>query len=171
MIKVRIDVSKIKMFLSITFLSVLVILFSASSVDSAMTMNLDKYEPWSITASSSNDEEAVPGFAADNNLVTRWDSDHNEAKSWIMFDYGLRKYIETIVIAWEAAFAKVYRIQVSEDGEHWRLVHTEHQGHAGLQVIQFASMVKGRYVRVQCSQKANDDYGYSIYEFQIFGEQ
>jgi len=171
MIKVRIDVSKIKMFLSMTFLSALAILFSASSVDSAMTMNLDKYEPQSITASSSSDEECMPGLAADNNMPTRWDSDHNEAKSWIVFDYGLRKYIETIVIAWEAAFAKVYRIQVSEDGEHWRTVFTEHQGHAGLQVIQFSSMVKGRYIRVLCSQKANDDYGYSIYEFQIFGEQ
>ena len=171
MIKVRIDVSKIKMFLSMTFLSALAILFSASSVDSAMTMNLDKYEPQSITASSSNGEECMPGLAADNNLKTRWDSDHNEAKSWIMFDYGLRKYIKTIIIAWEDAFAKVYRIQVSEDGEHWRSVHMEHQGHQGLQVIQFASMVKGRYVRVQCSQKANDDYGYSIYEFQVYGEQ
>jgi hypothetical protein len=88
-----------------------------------------------------------------------------------MFDYGLRKYIETIVIAWEAAYAKVYRIQVSDDAERWRTVFTEHQGHSGIQVIQFASMVRGRYIRILCSQKANDDFGYSIFEFQIFGEQ
>ena len=144
---------------------------SVPSVDGAMTMNLDKYEPWSVTASSDNCEESTPAMAADNNLATRWDSAHDEEKSWIMFDYGLRKYIETIVIAWEEVFAKVYRIQVSEDGERWRTVFTQHQGQAGLQVIQFSSMVKGRYVRVQCSCKASDDFGYSIFEFQVFAEK
>jgi hypothetical protein len=145
--------------------------FVNSMADSAMTKNVDKYDPWTIEASSYNGDEAQPALAADNDLTTRWDSDHSESKSWIMFDYGLRKYIETIVIAWEAAYAKVYRIQVSEDGERWHTVFTEHQGHSGIQVIQFARMVRGRYVRILCSQKANDDFGYSIFEFQIFGEQ
>jgi hypothetical protein len=166
---IKVNQFRISLFMSIVIAGFM--FFTTVSVDGAMTMNLDKYEPWSVTASSDNGEEATAGLAADNNLATRWDSNHDEAKSWIMFDYGLRKYIETIVIAWEGAFAKVYRIQVSEDGEHWRTVFTEHQGYAGLQVIQFSSMVRGRYVRLLCSQKASDDYGYSIYEFQVYGEQ
>jgi hypothetical protein len=162
---------KLKEWTAGVMLVIALCIFLAPVAETAMTANLDKYEPWSVEASSTAGEDAEPALAADNNLTTRWSSDSGEQKTWIMFDYGLRKYIQTIVIAWEAAYAKVYRIQVSEDGEHWRTVFVEHQGHEGLQVIQFSSMVRGRYVRLQCSQKANDDYGYSIFEFQIYGEQ
>lgn len=166
-----IKLCRVTVFLFIWVLSLVSIFLITPPADGAMTVDLDKYEPWSVIASSDNGSESLPIMAADNILGTRWDSDHSEAKSWIKFDYGLRKYIKTIVIAWEAAYAKVYHIQVSEDGELWKTVFTEHHGHEGLQVIQFSSRVKGRYVRIQCSQKANKDYGYSIFEFQIFGDQ
>lgn len=163
--------SKIAVFLFIGVLSLVSIFLITPPADSAMTVDLDRYEPWTVIASSDSGSECSAIMAADNSLLTRWDSDHSEAKSWIKFDYGIRKYIKTIIIAWEAAYAKVYRIQVSEDGERWHTVHTNHHGHEGLQIIQFSSRVKGRYVRIQCSQKASSGYGYSIFEFQIFGDQ
>lgn len=119
---------------------------------------------------SSEDPEFCADFASDNNIFTRWDSKHDETNSWIAFDFGKTRQINTILIIWEAAYARVYAIDYSNDAEYWRETWKEHRGDGGMDLIQFTHYVKARYLRLRCSQKANDDWGYSVFEFQVWGE-
>jgi mannan endo-1,4-beta-mannosidase len=109
-------------------------------------------------------------LACDNNIDTRWDSNHDERVSWIAFDYEKVQYISTVLIIWEQAHATTYAIEYSNDAENWREIWKEYEGDGNIDLIQFTTHVRARYLRLKCTQKANDDWGYSVYEFQAFGK-
>jgi len=134
------------------------------------TENLDRYNCWSVEASSSS-ENGDAAFAADNDFTTRWDSNHDEKESWLMFDFGLAREINMIVIAWETAVAQRYKIQVSQDGKRWTTAYANNQGEPGFHIVKFATHLRARYIRLYCMNKVDDDWGYSVYEFAVFGEK
>lgn len=134
------------------------------------TENLKRYKIWNASASSWDGADK-PGRAIDNNLATRWTTPSADKRAWIAFDLHFRKNIDTIVIAWEAANARVYRIQISDDKKNWRTVFKQHQGKSGMDLVRLTHHVRAQYIRLLCTQKALKDCGYSIYEFQVFGEQ
>lgn len=68
---------------------------------------------------------------------------------------------------WENAFGKEFKIQISDDAEHWTDAAHERTGKAGKQDI-FFDDVKGRYVKVQGIRRGTG-YGYSLYEMKVYG--
>lgn len=107
-------------------------------------------------------------FVNDGLLSTRWSSEFSDPQ-WISIDLGKPEEIGRVVLRWEAAYGKAYSIQVSDDGKTWRTVYSTDNGHGGQEVIKFPPTT-ARYVRMYGTKRGNDAWGYSLWEFQIFGK-
>ncbi len=125
----------------------------------------------SVAAGVSATATASSGTAAaafDNNGGTRWESASTDPQ-WIMVDLGGKKYITDIIISWEAANAKDYTIETSENGTDWTTIFTKTNMAAGGRTDRmFDVNVNAQYVRLNGTTR-NLTYGYSIWEFQIYG--
>ena len=108
--------------------------------------------------------------ATDGRLDTRWASTWGAAPQWLQVDLGSSRQIGRVAIDWEAAYAKGYQVQVSDDGSTWRTVSTVTAGDGATDVHVFdepgRQLPSGRYLRVSMTQRATD-YGYSIREVQV----
>ena len=54
-----------------------------------------------------------PDLAVDNDMNTRWESNHNTDPSWITLDFGATYDLSELVIYWEAANPLTYEVQGS----------------------------------------------------------
>ncbi|CRK85013.1 endo-beta-N-acetylglucosaminidase [Neobacillus massiliamazoniensis] len=127
---------------------------------------LNLAEGKTATASSSEVSWLTPDLAVDGNNNTRWASLYTD-NEWISVDLGQLYTINKVVLNWESAYGKQYKIQVSQDGSHWTDVYTELNGNGGMDEIDFNS-IEARYVKMQGLKRATN-WGYSLYEFKVFG--
>ena len=104
----------------------------------------------------------------DGSLTTRWAS-INENPAWVSIDLESSKQIDQVVIAWEAAHASQYKIQVSDDETNWTDAYTTYGCKGGTETIDIDAA--GRYVRIYCMARANWDWGNSIWEVGIYGPE
>jgi type II secretory pathway pseudopilin PulG len=105
-----------------------------------------------------------PGLATDGSLATRWASDWSDPQ-WITVDLGQVAPIKHIQLAWEAAYARAYQLQVSSDGASWTTLFSTTSGDGGFDDI--AVSASGRYVRMEGTARGTA-YGYSLYEFGVY---
>lgn len=117
------------------------------------------------TASSSEVSWLTPDLAVDGNNNTRWASLYTD-NQWISVDLGQLYSINKVVLNWESAYGKQYKIQVSQDGSQWTDVYTELNSNGGIDEIKFPS-TDARYVRMLGVKRASS-WGYSLYEFKVF---
>jgi eukaryotic-like serine/threonine-protein kinase len=119
-----------------------------------------------VTASSVQSGSTwVAANAVDGNTGTRWSSDFSDPQ-WLEVDLGAAHPITKVVLDWETAYAVAFQIQVSDDGTTWTDVYSTTTGSGGSQTLQVSGA--GRYVRIYGTQRATQ-WGYSLWEFQIFG--
>jgi hypothetical protein len=97
-----------------------------------------------------------PANAVDGKLSTRW----------VKVDLSSEQTVRRVVLQWEAAYGKSYRVEVSRDGVAWRQVYATTVGDGREDVVRFEAAT-ARYVRVTGTQRATS-YGYSMYELQVF---
>jgi hypothetical protein len=71
-----------------------------------------------------------------------------------------------VVLRWESAYAKAYKVEVSRDNVNWTQVFATSNGDGGVDVVRFPA-ASARYVRVTGTQRATS-YGYSLYEAQVY---
>ena len=117
-----------------------------------------------VATASSNMGTNVPANAIDGNLMTRWESNWDDAE-WIMFDFGAPTAVGSMTIIWQNAHASQYLIQVSNDGNTWYQLRSVVGSQGGTE--QFMNLdSNARYVRILGIQRATQ-YGYSIYEVQF----
>ncbi len=114
---------------------------------------------------SSVENADLPGEkAVDGRLNSRWASEYADPQ-FITVDLGEVRDIARIVLTWEAAYGKEYKLQVSDDGATWTdLVH-ETAGDGGQDDHLIAA--RGRYVRME-GLKRGTEWGYSLWEFWVF---
>lgn len=97
--------------------------------------------------------------------------EHGTKEQWLMVDLGRQYSVDYVVIKWEAAFAKEYTIQGSNNNTDWTDLKVVSNG-AGkneyLPITVGEANRKVRYVRVLCTVPNNANYGYSIYEFEVY---
>ncbi|MFW5784811.1 MAG: discoidin domain-containing protein [Chitinispirillaceae bacterium] len=124
------------------------------------------------TASASSVEGSFTADKAVNGVTSgnenRWSSDFNDDE-WFQVDLGESFQIDKVIIVWEAAFGKQYKIQVSENGDSWSDIVEVTNGTGGTDQHTF-DPVSGRYVRMQGIERGYEWGGYSIFSFQVFGE-
>lgn len=106
-----------------------------------------------------------PARAVDGNGATRWASNWSDSQ-WIQVDLGSSRQVARVVLRWEAAYGKRFRIEVSADGATWRTVATVSDGSGGVDNVPFAATT-ARYVRMVGVQRGTQ-HGYSLHEFEVY---
>jgi len=116
-------------------------------------------------ASSGEKELENPNAATDGNPSSRWASGNSDPQ-WIYVDLGQAKSISCVVLNWESAHAKRYKLQVSGDALSWKTVHEEQHSKGAHELIPFESQT-ARYVRVLGLSRVTP-YGYSLWDFEVY---
>ena len=119
----------------------------------------------SVFASSIQGDPWAAANAVDGNLTTRWSSAFSDPQ-WLEVDLGAVYDIHSVVLYWEHAYATAFQIQVSDNGSTWTDLYPTISGYEGKQTLAVSG--SGRYVRMY-GTKRSTSYGYSLYEFQVFG--
>ncbi len=100
----------------------------------------------------------------DGNTATRWASDWADPQ-WVQVDLGQVTSFDRIQLVWEGAFAREYRVEVSDDGNAWRALYNTAAGNGDVDDITTGGT--GRYVRLTGTQRGTG-WGYSLHEFGIY---
>ncbi|MBN2737607.1 MAG: discoidin domain-containing protein [Spirochaetales bacterium] len=127
--------------------------------------NLAQGQP--VTASGFEKAGAEPEMAVDGNPFTRWASQTGDP-GWITIDLGELTNITRVIVWWEAAYARQYQIQVSDDGDSWTDIHVEYNGDGGTDDLVVSGT--GRYVRVYGTQRVDNGWPYSIWEIAVYND-
>lgn len=118
-----------------------------------------------VSVSSTEAGGNVAANAVDANGNTRWSSAYTSS-AWMQVDLGSPHKLNRVRLQWEAAYARAYQVQVSNDGASWTTVYNTTQGDGGLDDITVNGT--GRYLRVLGTQRATQ-WGYSLWEFEAYG--
>lgn len=108
--------------------------------DSTKPYNISYGRP--VYASSQDSSGVAVENAVDGDESTRWQAKQSDQNEWLYVDLGAEADIDHIYLHWEAARAKYYEIQFSNDEDNWTTVYTK-----GKQV--------GAYVNMAFSYKVN----------------
>lgn len=138
--------------------------FSSSSKVEAAGVNLARGKQ--VTVSSTEASGNIASNAVDGNTSTRWASTNADQQYYIV-DLGSAQSVSSVILQWEAAYAKQFQIQTSTDNINWNTVYSNYSNTGGTNTITFPSTT-ARYVKMYAFQRATT-YGYSLYEFEIYG--
>jgi hypothetical protein len=115
---------------------------------------------------SSVENAGTPAAAAvDNNPGTRWSSQFSDPQ-YLQVDLGSTANVTQVGLQWEAAYATGFKIQVSADAVTWTDIYSTTTGSGGTQTLTVTGT--GRYVRMYGTHRVGG-YGYSLWEFQVYG--
>ncbi|MGI2295304.1 S-layer homology domain-containing protein [Paenibacillus sp. GXUN7292] len=145
--------------------------------------NLALHKPTSTSSvypdSTRTGDKAVDG--TDKDLSSRWSSKkatglgsnedsglHGSKEQWISVDLGHPYTLSEVYISWEAAYAKLFKLQGSLDGiEYFDMKEiTEFTG--GKITISDIGGRPVQYIRVFAMEPFNAGWGYSIYEIEAY---
>lgn len=141
---------------------------SSSNIAEAFQLNFNPYN-LALGKKVKTSSAIQPGeFAVDGGAGSRWESEYSDPQ-WIYVDLGKKEKIQTVVVKWEAAFAKEYLLEVSNDAKTWKTVHTVTDSKGGTEKISIKP-VTARYVRINGIKRATE-FGYSIFEIEIYGDK
>ncbi|MFJ8223911.1 discoidin domain-containing protein [Streptomyces griseus] len=118
-----------------------------------------------VTASSQENGGTAAGNAVDGDGGTRWSSAFADPQ-WIRIDLGSPATLSRVELAWEAAHAKSYRIELSTNGNDWTTAYSTTTSAGGNETLTVSG--DARYVRLTGTERATG-YGYSLWEFKVFG--
>jgi hypothetical protein len=117
------------------------------------------------TASSTEGGPWTAAAAVDGNTGTRWSSQFSDPQ-WLQVDLGASATISQVVLRWEAAYGRSFQIQASANASTWTTIFSTTSGTGGTQTLNVTG--SGRYVRMYGTARGTG-YGYSLWEFQVFG--
>jgi hypothetical protein len=140
-------------------------LFGGSATAQAADTLLSK---GGTTATSTSESSSLGGAkAVDGDTSTRWASAVSADPQWLSVDLGQPSTVHRVKLNWEAAYARKYRIEISDNGTQWSTVYSETAGDG--KVDERAGLTAhGRYLRVVGTERATK-YGYSLWEVEAFG--
>lgn len=121
----------------------------------------------SVATSTVESSSYAGAKAVDGSTTTRWASAEGADPQWLRIDLGQATTVHRVVLDWEAAYAKTYRIEISDDGTNFTTVTSVDNGDGKTDDLDGLD-AHGRYVRFVGLTRATS-YGYSFYEMQVFG--
>ncbi len=107
-----------------------------------------------------------PKYAIDGDLSTRWSSCYDD-NAWLQVQLPGPATIGKVVVHWEAAYGKAYKIETSTDGATWTAAAAVTNGDGGTNIVYLDGAPSAAYVRMQGVARATQ-YGFSIYELQVY---
>lgn len=120
----------------------------------------------SATASTLENAGTAAGNAVDGDVNTRWSSAFADPQ-WISVDLGADYSINRVKLTWEAALAKDYLVQISNDQSNWTTLKTV-TGNAATVNDYSGLSGHGRFLRIYGTARGTV-YGYSIMEVEAYG--
>jgi hypothetical protein len=149
----------------LSIVAMLAALVLTVSPASAAGSNLALNKPAKVSSIEAAGFEAAK--AVDGNTSTRWASvEPATSAQWIYVDLGTTTAISQVILRWEAAYAKSYTIQTSNNASTWTTIYTTTTGDGATDDLTVSG--SGRYVRVYMTKRGTA-YGYSLWEFEIYG--
>jgi hypothetical protein len=118
------------------------------------------------TASSVETASLTANLAVDGNAGTRWSSAWSDPQ-WIRIDLNATYTINRVVLRWEAAYARGYRVEISVDGTNWTQIYATAAGDGGTDDLTGLSGT-GRFLRIYGTARATQ-WGYSLWEIEAYG--
>ncbi|MFJ6780511.1 discoidin domain-containing protein [Streptomyces yangpuensis] len=149
--------------LAATLVAALLVLLPGSTTAQAAPVLLSQGRP--ATASSTEGAGTPASAAVDGDNGTRWSSQFADPQ-WIQVDLGTTARLSQVVLRWETAHARAYRIELSVNGTDWTTAYSTSAGPGGVQTLDITGTA--RHVRVYGTQRATA-WGYSLWEFQVYG--
>ncbi|KOU71461.1 MULTISPECIES: discoidin domain-containing protein [unclassified Streptomyces] len=149
--------------LAAALVATLLVLLPGSTTAQAAPVLLSQGRP--ATASSTEGAGTPASAAVDGDNGTRWSSQFADPQ-WIQVDLGAAARLSQVVLRWETAHARAYRIELSTDGSNWTTAHSTTAGTGGVQTLDITGTA--RHVRVYGTERATA-WGYSLWEFQVYG--
>ena len=120
-----------------------------------------------VTSSSIEGAGTPAAAAVDGNTGTRWSSAFADPQ-WLQVDLGATAAVTRVVLNWETAAGKAFQLQVSDNANGpWTNIYSTTTGTGGIQSLDVTG--SGRYVRMLGTQRTTG-YGYSLWEFQVYGD-
>ena len=132
---------------------------------------LNKHAEASSEYNSKNPASLAVDGSVENNgntFQSRWCSKRTD-NEWFLVDLGSRYEITEIVLKWEGAYGKQYKLEVSDDKATWTEINNITASDGGTDAYTYSTPITGRYVRMNGS-KAATKYGYSLWEFEVYGK-
>ncbi|MGW3497685.1 galactose-binding domain-containing protein [Streptomyces sp. NPDC001020] len=109
----------------------------------------------------------APGKAVDGDKGTRWASEWKDDQ-WLQIDLSSAKPVKRVTLDWEAAYAKSYRIELSQDGKDWQTAWSTTAGDGGLDTARF-TRTPARYVRIHGLERGTK-WGFSLQEVGVYSD-
>jgi beta-glucanase (GH16 family) len=131
------------------------------------------YNKTAFASSQQDDAQCglcFPKNVTDQDVTTRWSVNATTGwvdPGWIYIDLGASATIHKVILQWDPAFASAYQIQVSNDAANWTNIYSTTTG-KGFKETLTGLNGTGRYVRMYGTARGTA-YGYSLWEFQVFG--
>ena len=123
------------------------------------------------TSASSQNGDNTAAKAVDGKNGTRWESAQTDDEWWSV-DLGEARTFDMIVIRWEGAYAKSFRIVAGNNADFSdavTVVEKENESISNLNQIYNFNEVTARYVKFE-STKAATGYGVKLYEFAVYAD-
>lgn len=126
-------------------------------------------EPPIVSATASPGAKQPAANAIDSSPTTRWESAWADDQ-YIQVDLGKTLPIYAVNLYWEAAFAKTYKIEISNSATGpWTQAYPATgtgTGANGVQNLTIPNTPSARYVRMHGLTRATG-YGFSLYDFTV----
>ncbi|MFB7432358.1 discoidin domain-containing protein [Streptomyces microflavus] len=148
----------------VTALAATLLAFVPATKAEAAPVLLSQGKP--VTASSEENYGTPATAAVDGNANTRWSSAASDPQ-WIRVDLGATTQLSQVVLDWETAYGKGYRVELSTNGSTWSTAYQTTTGDGGTDTLNISG--EARYVRVYGTARGTG-YGFSLWEFKIYGE-
>lgn len=138
----------------------------------AMTAKAAEDDPYVVSKgrmvyASTSQANSDANLAVDGDETTRWESTWTNEDEWLYVDLGKVTEVTGVRLSWEGAYATSYKIQFSNDEENWTTQYSTTNCTGGIETLNVSGNT--RYVRIYMDEKFLSAYGYSLYEFQVFG--
>ncbi|WP_411119128.1 discoidin domain-containing protein [Streptomyces sp. 058-1L] len=148
----------------VTALAATLLAFVPAAKAEAAPVLLSQGKP--VTASSEENYGTPATAAVDGNANTRWSSAASDPQ-WIRVDLGATTQLSQVVLDWETAYGKGYRVELSTNGSDWSTAYQTANGDGGTDTLNVSG--EARYVRVYGTARGTG-YGFSLWEFKVYGE-
>ncbi|MEW2191768.1 discoidin domain-containing protein [Streptomyces microflavus] len=148
----------------VTALAATLLAFVPATKAEAAPVLLSQGKP--VTASSEENYGTPATAAVDGNANTRWSSAASDPQ-WIRVDLGATTQLSQVVLDWETAYGKGYRVELSTNGSTWSTAYQTATGDGGTDTLNISG--EARYVRVYGTARGTG-YGFSLWEFKVYGE-
>jgi hypothetical protein len=126
-------------------------------------------------ATASTFQSGFPAEGAFDGVgTTRWGSQYDanltsvpRDSNYVYVDLRGTARITQIILSWETAYGKDFKLEISDDAVNWKGLARVSNNTSTTNNIMVAGI--GRYVRMHGLQRAVLNYGYSLWEFEVYG--